>query len=122
MGRSAGFFKKLKNVANQLGSGAAKAFAWANTNLLQPLKPILSNVIDMFDESGLGSKVFNSVTDGYDNYLDYTNQKPKDGFSQITEFGKEMFDYTQDSNRYRRQPKQYNKAFDSSKELNMNDW
>ena len=119
MGRSAGFFKKLKNIASQIGDGAAKAFAWANTNLIQPLKPILSNVIDMFDSSGLGSKLFNGVTDGYDNYLEYTNQKPQDGFSQVTQFGKELFEHTQNPGRYKRPLKQtYNKAFDSSKELN----
>lgn len=113
----AGIFKKIKNIAKQIGDGAARAFAWANTNLIQPLKPILSNVIDMFDGSGLGSRIFNSVTDGYNNYLEQTNQKPQDDFSQVTNFGKDLFEYTQNSDRYK--PKRsYNKAFDSAKELN----
>ena len=122
MGSPAGIWKKIKSIAKQIGDGAAKAFAWANTNIIQPIKPILSNVIDMFDESGLGSKIFNNVTDGYDRYLDYTNQKPTDGFSQVTEFGKDLFDYTQNTDRYKRPKKSYNKAFDSSKELNIDDW
>lgn len=122
MGGPAGIWKKIKNIASQIGDGASKAFAWANTNLIQPLKPILSNVIDMFDQSGLGSRIFNTVTDGYDNYLEYTKQKPQDDFSQVTNFGKELFEYTQDSNRYKKsKPKQYNKPFDVSKELN-NEW
>ena len=118
----AGIFKKIKNIAKQIGDGAAKAFAWANTNLIQPLKPILSNVIDMFDESGLGSRIFNSVSDGYDHYLEQTNQKPQDGFSQVTNFGKDLFEYTQNSDRYKRPKRSYNKAFDSAKELNTDDW
>ena len=119
MGSPAGIFKKIKNIAKQIGDGAAKAFAWANTNVIQPLKPILSNVIDMFDQSGLGSRIFKNVTDGYDRYLEQTNQKQTDDFSQITNFGKDLFEYTQNSDRYKRPPKQsYNKAFDSSKELN----
>jgi len=115
MGKSAGFWKKVKNVAKTLGDGAGKAFAWANTNILQPLKPILSNVIDMFDQSGLGSKIFNTVSDGYDNYLEYTNQKPKDGMSQITEFGKDLFEYTQNTGRYK-------KPFNRNQEMNIDDW
>ena len=110
MGKAAGIWKKIKKIGKEIGSGAAKAFAWANTNLLQPLKPILSNVIDMFDSSGLGSKVFETVSDGYDRYLDYTDQKPVDGFSQITEFGKDMFEYTQN-------PARYKKAFNDDWEV-----
>lgn len=114
MGGAAGIWKRIKNIAKQVGDGAAKAFAWANTNIVQPLKPILTNVIDMFDESGLGSKLFNGITDGYDNYLDYTNQKPQDGFGQVTQFGKELFEHTQNPGRYK-------KAFNTNKELNT-DW
>ena len=115
MGKAAGLWKKIKSVAKQIGDGAAKALAWGNTNIIQPLKPILSNVIDMFDPSGLGSKLFNGVSDGYDNYLEYTNQKPKDGFSQVTEFGKDLFDYTQNPGRYKR-------PFNKTQEMNINDW
>lgn len=112
---AAGIWKKIKKVAKEVSNKAAKAFAWFNTNILQPVKPIVNNVIDMFDPSGLGSKVFTGVTDGYDNYLEQTNQKPIDNNIQnITNFGKELFDYTQDTNRYK-------KAFDPSLELNM-DW
>ena len=107
----AGIWKKIKNVFNTIVSGLGKAFAWANTNLVQPLKPILSNVIDMFDSSGLGSKVFNTVTDGYDHYLDFTGEKPHDGFSNITNTAKDMFEYTQNPGRYK-------KAFNKSQELN----
>ena len=117
MGSPAGIWKKIKSVAKQIGDGAAKAFAWANTNIIQPIKPILSNVIDMFDESGLGSKIFNNVTDGYDRYLDYTNQKPTDGFSQVTEFGKDLFDYTQNTDRYKRPKKSYNQRWNFSNSL-----
>lgn len=130
MGKLAGFWKKVKKVGSEIGTGAAKAFAWLNTNILQPLKPILGNVIDMFDESGLGSKVFNITTDAYDSYLDQTDQKPEDGFSKIVDVGKDLFEYTQNPNRYKRNhlpvppigPKrrQYNKAFDPS--LELNDW
>ena len=128
MGKGAGFWKKVKKVATEIGDGASKAFAWLNTNILQPLKPIIGNVIDMFDESGLGSKVFNVTTDVYDNYLEQTDQKPDDGFSKFTEIGKDLFEYTQNPNRYKRNQlpvpplgpkrKQYNKAFDPSLELN----
>ena len=115
MGKAAGIWKKIKSVAKQIGDGAAKALAWGNTNIIQPLKPILSNVIDMFDPSGLGSKFFNGVSDGYDNYLEYTNQKPKDGFSQVTEFGKDLFEHTQNPGRYKR-------PFNKTQEMNINDW
>ena len=109
----AGIFKKIKNIAKQIGDGAAKAFAWANTNLVQPLKPILSNVINMFDSSGLGSKVFETVTDGYDNYLDFAGEKPTDEFGRtIVDTGKNLFEYTQDTGRFK-------KAFDPSQELNV---
>ena len=107
----AGIWKKIKSVVNTIGNGLGKAFAWANTNLVQPLKPIISNVIDMFDSSGLGSKAFNAVTDGYDHYLDFTGEKQHDGFSNVTNFGKELFEHTQNPGRFK-------KAFNQSQELN----
>ena len=113
MGGAAGIWKKIKKIGSEVGSGLAKAFAWANTNLVQPLKPILSNVINMFDSSGLGSKVFETVTDGYDNYLDFAGEKPTDGFGRtIVDTGKNLFEYTQDTGRFK-------KAFDPSQELNV---
>ena len=115
MGKAAGIWKKIKSVAKQIGDGAAKALAWGNTNIIQPLKPIIGNIIDMFDPSGTGSKVFNTMSDGYDNYLEYTNQKPKDGFSQITDFGREVFEHTQNPGRYK-------KPFNRNKEINLDDW
>lgn len=112
MGKAAGIWKKIKKVAKEVSNGAAKAFAWLNTNILQPVKPIVHNVIDMVDESGLGSKIFDGVTDAYDNYLEQTNQKPtNNNVQKITEFGRDMFEYTQN-------PKRYKKAFDESLELN----
>ena len=107
----AGIWKKVKSVFNTLGSGLGKAFAWANTNIVQPLKPILSNVINMFDPSGLGSKVFNTVTDGYDKYLDFAGEKPNDQFINVTNTAREMFEYSQDPGRYK-------KAFSRDQELN----
>lgn len=112
MGGAAGIWKKLKKIGREIGAGAAKAFAWANTNLIQPLKPILSNVINMFDNSGLGSKIFNVTTDAYDNYLDYSGQKPDADFANVTNLGKEMFEYTQDTGRFK-------KAFDPDQEINI---
>lgn len=102
MGRAAGIWKKLKKVASEIGSGISKAVGWANTNIFQPLKPIFSNLIDAFDPSGLGSKLFNVGTDGYHNYLESTNQLPNNDLAPITNLGKEMFEYTQDPNRFKR--------------------
>lgn len=112
MGKAAGIWKKIKKIGKEIGNGAAKAFAWLNTNILQPVKPLIHNAIDMVDESGLGSKIFDGVTDAYDDYLDRTGQKHvDDGTRRITEFGRDMFEYTQN-------PSRYKKAFDPSLELN----
>ena len=62
MGGAAGIWKKIKKIGSEVGSGLAKAFAWANTNLVQPLKPILT---DFFYKAVLWA-VENGITNGVD--------------------------------------------------------
>ena len=120
MGGAAGIWKKIKTFANTIGNGLSRGLAWANTNLIQPLKPILSNVIDMFDPSGLGSKIFGTATDSYDRYLDFAGEKPDDSFTNVTNTAKDLFEYTQNSDRYNSRPQgnTFKKAFDPNQEIN----
>lgn len=121
MGKVAGIFKKLKKIGSELGNKAAKAFAWLNTNLLQPLKPIISNAIDMFDESGTGSRIFNSVSDVYDGYSKKNGDAiVNPGVQQMIDMGRDIFDYTQDPSRYNNK-KKYNKPFKVKKEIELDD-
>ena len=122
MGKVAGIFKKLKKIGSELGNKAAKAFAWLNTNIAQPLKPIIGNVIDMFDPSGTGSKVFEMVSDTYDGYLEKNGGDAivNPGVQQMIDMGRDIFDYTQDPSRYNNK-KKYNKPFKVKKEIELDD-
>ena len=125
MGKAAGIWKKLKKIGSEIGSKAAKAFAWLNTNLLQPFKPLISNAIDMVDETGIGSKIFDGVTDGYDNYLDKTGQKDvNSGVQDIFNFGNKIFEWTQNTDRFKKKhnvPPNYNMPFSPDKIVKRND-
>ena len=116
MGRSAGFFKKLKNVGSKIGHGLSKAANWANSNIVQPFKPLISQAIDKLDKTGVASAVFDATTDAYDQHLQNkgTKMKRNETLAKGIELGTNIYNNVRE--------KRYNKAFEEEQEMNGEEW
>lgn len=112
MGKGAGFWKKIKDVAKKIGGTVAKVVSWGNENLFKPIKPLLEPVVKMFDPTGIGSKVINIAGQAADwvsdQYKQQTGYTPNNTVGQFVNAGA---DIAMDTQRYG-DDRQYNNFAD----------
>lgn len=112
MGKGAGFWKKIKDIAKKIGGTVAKVVSWGNENIFKPLKPILQPIIGLFDKTGIGSTVLNVAGQAMDWVSDQYNQAtgytPNNTVGQLVNAGT---DIALDTQRYGND-KQYNNFTD----------
>ena len=101
MGKGAGFWKKLKDVAKKVGGTIGKVVSWGNTNLFKPLKPLVQPVIELLDPTGIGKKVLNIGGQAADYISDQYNKatgyQPGNNIGQFVDAG---VDIAMDTQRY----------------------
>ena len=101
MGKGAGFWKKLKDVAKKIGGTVAKVVSWGNENIFKPIKPLLEPAVKIFDPSGIGSKVLNVASQAgdwvSDQYQKQTGYKPN---NTVGQFVNAATDIAVDTQRY----------------------
>ena len=101
MGKAAGYWKKIKDIAKKVGGTIGKVVSWGNTNLFKPLKPLLQPAIEMLDPTGIGKKILNIGGQAADYISDQYNKatgyQPGNNFSQIVDTG---VDFAMDTQRY----------------------
>lgn len=116
MGKAAGIWKKIKKVGSKLWDG----ISLVNNKVIQPMKPLLSTILSIFDKTKISPLLLNTVSDAIDNIND-----GKDVINEVVNDGINFFMDTQNPDkRYKManqsQPKNkiFNKAFDDEKLLN----
>ena len=113
MGKAAGILKKIKEIAKTTGSKLHKAASWVNENILKPGGKIAKPLIDMFDPTGIGSKVYDGLTKVIDYSNEYLNYVPDNSFANTTEF---LTDIAIDTQRGKNERK-YKDPFDTAIKL-----
>ena len=73
MGKAAGIWKKVKNVAKTIGGKFKKAFEWANENIIHPNKDIIKRVIEPYDRHGYLTDVIEKTSDYVHDHTDQDN-------------------------------------------------
>lgn len=97
MVKFAGYLKRLKNLNDFVGKGAA----WLNTNIIKPLKPLIKQGIEM---AGYGqySNLIDTASDVVDNYARNKNLKISPNFGKYVSDGLDIALDTQRSNNDRK--------------------
>lgn len=117
MGKGAGFWKKIKDVAKKIGGTVAKVVSWGNENIFKPIKPLLEPVVKMFDPTGIGSKVINAAGQAADwvsdQYKQQTGYTPNNTVGQFVSAGT---DIAMDTQRYGND-RQYNNFADYANKI-----
>ena len=106
----AGIWKKIKTFAKSTGQKLGKAASWLNENVLKPAGGLVKPVIDIFDPTGIGSKVYDGVTKVIDYANEYNGYVPDNSFANTTEFISEALLDTQQSKKDRK----YKDPFDTA--------
>ena len=85
MGKAAGIWKKVKRVAKTIGNKFGKALSWANENIFKPGGGYIKPIIEVFDPSGLGSRIYDGVTNVISNVSDRLGYKPEGTWAPVTQ-------------------------------------
>ena len=114
MGKAAGIWKKVKRVAKTVGNKFGKALSWANENIFKPGGGYIKPVINMFDPSGLGSRIYDGVTNVISTVSDRLGYKPEGTWAPVTQ---QIGDVIQDTQRYGDE-KKYKDPFQTATKIN----